>query len=103
MHKRSDGPLREGTADLHVHTTGSDGVATAAQVLEYVERRTSLAVLAITDHDDLAPALHAREMHARGGYSFDFVPGMEVTTIEGHLLALFVEERVPSFRTLPRT
>lgn len=103
MRERSDGPLRDGTADLHVHTTGSDGVATAAQVLEYVERRTSLAVLAITDHDDLAPALRAREMHARGGYSFDFVPGMEVTTIEGHLLALFVEERVPSFRTLPRT
>jgi predicted metal-dependent phosphoesterase TrpH len=103
MRERSESTPRSGTADLHVHTTGSDGVATAAQVLEYVERHTSLAVLAITDHDDLAPALRARELHARGGYSFDFVPGMEVTTIEGHLLALFVEERVPSFRTLPRT
>lgn len=103
MRERSAGSPRHGTADLHVHTTGSDGVATAAQVLEYVERRTGLAVLAITDHDDLAPALRARDLHASGGYSFELVPGMEVTTIEGHLLALFVEQRVPSFRTLPKT
>ena len=91
------------TADLHIHTAGSDGLATAAQVFDWVERQTDLAVIAITDHDDLVPALRARELHARGDYRFDFIPGMEVTTIEGHLLALFVERRVPSFRSLPAT
>jgi len=92
------------TADLHIHTTGSDGLGSPQQVLEYAQRRTALDVIAITDHDDLAPALAARELYARhGGYRFEFVAGMEVTTIEGHLLALFVERRVPSFRSLPAT
>lgn len=92
-----------GTADLHVHTTGSDGLGTPMQVLDYVQRQTRLDVLAITDHDDLRPALVARELYARGAYRFQFVAGMEVTTFEGHLLALFIEERVPSFRGLART
>jgi predicted metal-dependent phosphoesterase TrpH len=79
-------------------------MGTPQQVLDFAEEHTRLAVVAITDHDDLAPALAARELHQRRGtYSFDFVPGMEVTTIEGHLLALFVEERVPSFRPLAAT
>lgn len=93
-----------GTADLHIHTTGSDGMGTPAQALDYAETCTTLSVIAITDHDDLAPALRARELHARrGSYRFAFVPGMEVTTIEGHLLALFIERRVPSFRSLAAT
>ncbi len=93
-----------GTADLHIHTTGSDGMGTPRQVLEYVERNTTLSVAAITDHDDLAPALRAAELHSHnGGYRFDLIPGMEVTTIEGHLLALFIRQRVQSFRSLPAT
>lgn len=93
-----------GRADLHVHTTGSDGLGSPAEVLAWTQQHTTLTVLAITDHDDLAPALGARELHARhGDYTFDLVPGMEVTTIEGHLLALFIERRVPSFRSLAAT
>jgi predicted metal-dependent phosphoesterase TrpH len=93
-----------GTADLHIHTNGSDGMGTPGQVLEFVERYTSLSVVAIADHDDLAPALRVRELHAqRGGFRFEVIAGMEVTTIEGHLLALFIERRVPSFRSLPAT
>jgi len=96
-------PSSRGSADLHVHTMGSDGLGTPAQVLAQVERHTGLSVVAVTDHDDLAPALRTRELHARRGYRFGFVAGMEVTTLEGHLLALFIEERVPSFRSLART
>ncbi len=94
---------RRATADLHIHTTGSDGLATPAQVLTWVETHTDLDVIAITDHDDIAPALQARELHARGQFRFELVTGMEVTTIEGHLLALYVDRRVPSFRSLPAT
>jgi predicted metal-dependent phosphoesterase TrpH len=91
------------SADLHIHTTGSDGLGTPAAVLAEVARRGDLALIAITDHDDLAPALRSREIHAQRGCPFAFVPGMEVTTLEGHLLALFIEEQVPSFRSLPAT
>jgi predicted metal-dependent phosphoesterase TrpH len=85
-----------GKADLHVHTSFSDGMASAREVLDWVETATDLDVVAVTDHDDVRGALKAREVWARGSYRFDFVPGVEITTIEGHLLGLFVEEPVPN-------
>lgn len=89
---------RPGKADLHVHTAISDGMASPRQVLEYVEAETDLDIIAITDHDDLRGAMETREAWARGSYRFQVVLGMEVTAIEGHILALFVEEPLPSLR-----
>jgi predicted metal-dependent phosphoesterase TrpH len=87
---------RPGKADLHVHTTHSDGMATPRQILDWVENETDLDVLAITDHDSPKGALATRELWAKGNYRFDFIPGMEVTSIEGHIIALFVEEPLPA-------
>jgi predicted metal-dependent phosphoesterase TrpH len=42
-------------------------------------------------------------VHAQGRYSFEFVPGIEVTTRSGHLLALWVDSPVRSFRPLNET
>ncbi|HKZ51189.1 MAG TPA: PHP-associated domain-containing protein [Dehalococcoidia bacterium] len=92
-----------GKADLHIHTAVGDGMAEPAELLAYVEEETNLDVLAITDHDTLSGAYMTRELWARGRYSFDMVMGMEVTTLEGHLLALFIEEPVPSLRPLQQT
>ncbi len=92
-----------GKADLHIHTAHGDGMFSAAELLVHVEDRTELDVIAVTDHDDLRGAWNAREMWARGSYRFDFVTGMEVTTIEGHLLALFIEDPVPPLRPLEET
>src|SRR3990172_8073732 len=71
-------------------------MADAREVLDYVEAHTDLDVLAITDHDDVRGALKAREIWARGNYRFELVTGAELTTIEGHLLALFVDEPLPN-------
>jgi predicted metal-dependent phosphoesterase TrpH len=93
-----------GKADLHLHTSLGDGMASVAELLEYVEYRTDLALIAVTDHDQLDAGLLARELHAQhAGYRFEVVAGMEVTTIEGHLLALGIEQPVPSFRSLTAT
>jgi predicted metal-dependent phosphoesterase TrpH len=73
-------------------------MASPAEVLAYVEAETGLDVVAIVDHDDIAPALETRERWARGSYRFDFIVGVEVTAIEGHVIALFVEEAPPSLR-----
>ncbi len=89
-----------GKADLHIHTSASDGMFSAAELLSHVEDRTDLDVIAVTEHDDLRSSLGARELWARGNYRFEVVTGVEVTTIEGHLLALFIEEPVPSLRPL---
>lgn len=92
-----------GKADLHIHTRYGDGMATVRDVLDYVERATDLAVIAITEHDTLRAADEARGLHARGGYRFGLVAGEEVTTLDGHLLALFIDEPVPSFRRMEPT
>ncbi|MFN8556017.1 MAG: hypothetical protein U0531_01220 [Dehalococcoidia bacterium] len=74
------------------------------QLLDYIEEQTDLDVVATIEHDTVAAAPHVRELHARrGGYRFEVVVGIEVTTRAGHLLALFVEEPVPSLKPLAQT
>lgn len=91
-------------ADLHLHTALGDGMAGVAELLDYVEHWTDLDLIAVTDHDQLEAGLLARDLHAkRGGYRFEVIAGTEVTTVEGHLLALGIEKPVPSFRSLPAT
>ncbi len=92
-----------GRADMHLHTLYSDGTASVQAVLDHVEARTDLDLIAITDHERIDGALRAREIHAAGSYSFELVIGEEVTTRRGHVLALFIEERVPALRPFPET
>lgn len=92
-----------GKADLHVHTRVSDGLATVEQLLEYVEHCTDLDVVAVTDHEDVRGGLRARELAARRGYRFEVIPGSEVTTLQGHVIALFIERDPPSFRAVEFT
>lgn len=92
-----------GLADLHIHSAAGDGLAEIPQLLDHVEHCTSLDVIAITDHDEIAGALAARELATQKGYSFEVVVGMEVSTADGHLLALFVEEMVEPFLSLEET
>jgi predicted metal-dependent phosphoesterase TrpH len=79
-----------GRADLHVHTTVSDGTYTPEQVVE-VARRCGLAALAITDHDTLAGLPAAR---ACGASALEIISGVEITAErrgrEVHLLGYFV-------------
>ena len=92
-----------GKADMHLHSLYSDGTASVQEILDWVEERTDLDVVAITDHERIDGAQRAIELHARRGYSFDLVTGEEITTRRGHLLALFIAERVPALRPLPET
>ncbi len=92
-----------GKADLHIHTSQGDGLDTVRSIFEHVEAATDLDVIAITEHDSLEVALEAREAWARDSYRFDFVPGVEVTTLEGHVVALYVEEPIASLRRVEET
>jgi predicted metal-dependent phosphoesterase TrpH len=88
---------------MHLHTLYSDGTASIADVLDHVEHATDLDLIAITDHERIDGALRARELHAAREYSFGLVVGEEVTTRRGHVLALFIEERIPALRPLAET
>lgn len=92
-----------GKADLHMHSTYSDGTGSIEQILDYAQYATDLDVIALTDHDVIEGALRARDLWARGSYRFDFIVGEEVTTKEGHLLGLFIEKRVPAGLSMERS
>lgn len=92
-----------GKADLHIHTRVSDGMATIEQVLAYAEEQTTLDVIAVTDHEDATGGLRARELAAKRGYRLQVIPGAEITTLQGHLLALFIESTPKSFRRVEST
>ena len=90
-----------GRADLHMHTRASDGMATVQELLDYVAKRGHLDVIAITDHDTLEASLWAYEH--RSDYPFDIVPGMEVTSAEGHVLALWVTTPIARGMSMAKT
>lgn len=91
-----------GLADLHIHTTYSfDGTSSVSAVLKYAAHYTPLDVIAITDHDRIDGALKALDMAP--SYGIEVIPGIEVTTEEGHVLALFVSQVIPPGLSLERT
>jgi len=76
--------------DLHVHTDhSSDGESSVWEILRKAEN-ARLDAIAVTDHDTVAGALEA--------LSFDsevlVIPGIEVSTSDGHLLLLGIKEPV---------
>jgi predicted metal-dependent phosphoesterase TrpH len=94
---------RLGRADLHIHTLASDGTAGAIAILEHVEANLDLDVIAIADHERTDAARAARAIARERGYRVEVVIGEEVTTLGGHLLALWIEETVRPFRSLRST
>jgi predicted metal-dependent phosphoesterase TrpH len=96
-------PRRLGKADLHIHTAHGDGLDAAEAIVDWAETRTDLDVIAITDHDEVEAGLRARDYARRRGYRVEVVPGVEITTRGGHLLALGVERPFPMLRPLEET
>lgn len=90
-----------GRADLHMHTTASDGVYTVREVLDHIAALGTLDVIAITDHDRVDAALWAVEHQHE--YDFEIVPGIEVSTSEGHVLGYWVSESIPRRLSLVET
>ena len=83
-----------GFADLHIHSIYSqDGTGTIPAILKYIADHTLLNVIAITDHDSMAGVREAIEV----------VPGCEISTSDGHLLALYINKGIKSGYSLADT
>jgi predicted metal-dependent phosphoesterase TrpH len=99
-----------GKADLHIHSTWSDGMATVPELLTFAEEQTDLDVVAISDHDQIRGALEAVEWCAgRPGGRVQAIVATEISAAWGrHVLAFFFAppfptQPLPRFRSLSRT
>lgn len=84
-------------ADLHIHTTKSDGSKTPAQVVQWAKDK-GIEVMAITDHDSVAGLEEGREEAKKCGLKF--VDGIEFSTYstcEIHVLGYNIDYKNPDF------
>ena len=78
--------------DLHVHTNVSrDGESSVEEILKRAEE-AGLDAIAITDHDSVDGAKRAMACAS----NVIVIPGIEVSTKQGHLIVLGVTEVIPS-------
>lgn len=76
--------------DLHVHTDhSSDGESSVSEILIRA-KSAGIDAIAITDHDTVEGALEALSLESE----ILVIPGIEVSTSEGHLLLLGITEPV---------
>jgi predicted metal-dependent phosphoesterase TrpH len=80
------------SADLHVHTTASDGTQTPEEIVVLACER-GLSGIALTDHDTTAGIDLARQ--AASGTGLEIIPGIELNTewedTEIHILGYFLD------------
>lgn len=85
-------------ADLHSHTTASDGTCSVQQSIERA-KANGLAALGITDHDTVAALASALEEGKRQGV--EIVPGVEISSVyagkDVHVLGYYMDINNPEF------
>ena len=84
--------------DLHSHTRFSPDSRTRPEDLVERAREVGLSRLAITDHNTIDGALAARRLDPEL-----VIVGEEISTLEGELLAYFLDEAIPPRLTIQET
>lgn len=79
--------------DLHVHTCYSEDATSSLEEVIFYAKEKRLDGIAITDHDTLKGARRALKLAS--GMRFMVIPGIEVTTLLGHVLALNITTSIP--------
>lgn len=84
--------------DLHIHTEISHDCRTPIADIPHWMLATNTRVVAVTDHDQFRGGNLLREQVTDQGLSdrLSVISGEEVTTAEGELIGLFLQEKIPS-------
>ncbi|MNX21718.1 Error-prone DNA polymerase [compost metagenome] len=89
------------TADLHLHTTFSDGRFTPSELVD-AAALAGLKAIAVTDHDHTGGLVEARERAAR--YRLEVLTGVEINTVwqdrELHVLGYCFDESLDWWNSL---
>lgn len=87
-------------AELHMHSAFSGDANKRGRypevLVEMAERYTRLNAMAITDHDDVLSSLIARDYARKKGYKLQIVTGSEISSADGHIQALFINQNIPA-------
>lgn len=90
-----------GRADLHNHTTASDGTLSPSEQVRWAKEQ-GLAAVGITDHDTIAAWSEA--MEAGEALGIEVLPGCELSTevekTEIHILAYLFDPEEPEMKAL---
>lgn len=93
-----NGGIKLNKADLHTHTTASDGLYSPVELVRAAQR-AGLAAVAVTDHDTMAGVAEAKKEGAKWG--IDVISGVEISSLaegkEIHVLGYFPGEMDPGF------
>jgi predicted metal-dependent phosphoesterase TrpH len=86
-------------ADLHIHTTYSDGTCSPKEIFS-LATKAGLNVISITDHDTVAALQESVALAEE--HKIEFIPGIEFTCevpkTEVHILGYFIDWKEPSFQ-----
>jgi predicted metal-dependent phosphoesterase TrpH len=86
--------------DLHIHSQYSeDGAGTPEEIIKSLKKK-GLNGMAITDHNTVKGGLKALKLAPK---DFIVIPGIEISTSDGHMLALNVKEDVTRDLTVEET
>jgi hypothetical protein len=82
------------SVELHTHSALSYDGRDPVDLLLSQAAAVGLDAVAVTDHDEIDASLEAADLAPE--YGLVGIPGMEVTTAAGHVLAFGIDELVPA-------
>jgi predicted metal-dependent phosphoesterase TrpH len=94
--------------DLHIHSGHNDGSVifdghlTPHEIVDLAEAQGQ-SFVAITDHDSIVPSVVARNYAEKNGLQVHVIVGKEVSSRDGHILALGMQENIPFWMNAEET
>lgn len=102
------GQIQEGMkyADLHMHSSRylvhgrPHGQLSPQQLVEFAVNFNigglTMNAIALPEHNMIEPSLEARDYSQSQGYDLEVIPAIEVSSADGHVLALYVRGNIPA-------
>jgi len=77
--------------ELHCHSTFSDGINTPKEIVDYAIK-IGLNGISITDHDTIKGSIESLKYDTK---DFTVIPGIEISSKEGHILGINIKTLIP--------
>ncbi len=86
--------------DLHIHSKYSeDATGSPKEIIKLLQKK-GINGMSITDHNTIEGSLKATKLSPK---NFTVITGIEISTIDGHIIALNVKENIPKNLSVEET